>query len=63
MWCAPNGLMSQILQKSTVKENEMHFISTHTYFNFDQPGMLAACVSVLLDTEKHLYNTWHVMAH
>jgi hypothetical protein len=47
-----------------MKENEMHFINTPTCINFDQPGMLAAYVSVLLDTKKkRLYYTWQIMAH
>jgi len=51
--------MSCILQKSTMKENEMHFINTHTHthtcIKFDQHGMLAAHVSALLDTKKSFY--------
>jgi hypothetical protein len=47
-----------------MKENEMHFINTHTCISVDQPGMLAAHVSVLLDTKKKLlYYTWQLMAY
>jgi hypothetical protein len=35
-----------------MKENEMHFINTHTCISVDQPGVLVAHVSVLLDKKK-----------
>ena len=35
-----------------MKKNEMDFINTHTCISVDQPGMLAAHVSVLSDTKK-----------
>jgi hypothetical protein len=43
-----------------MKENEMHFIITHTCINCDH---LVAHISVLLDTQKILCYTWQLMAH